>query len=160
MGTFSVRFALRHPRHPQQQLELEGLVGTGALFTQVPADALARIGIEPAGTRAVHYADGTRDVVPVAKADTAINGVETATLVLCGRPGSLVLLGATTLETLGLGVDPIHKKLIPIEAPMAAAQAVSGVPAQVAARARTRIIAQEGRWGRGPPRGEDSFTAR
>jgi len=49
--------------------------------------------------------------------------VETATVVLCGRPGSLVLVGATTLETLGLGVDRIHKKLIPIEAPMAAARA-------------------------------------
>jgi predicted aspartyl protease len=63
-------------------------------------------------------------VVPVAKADIAIDGVETATLVLCGRPGSLVLLGATTPETLGLGADPIHKRLVkrlvPIEALMAA----------------------------------------
>jgi len=123
MGTFSVRFTVRHPVHPDRQLELEGLVDTGALFTQIPAEFLARIGIEPAGTRAVHYADSTRDVVPIGKADIAINGVETATVVLCGRPGSLVLVGATTLETLGLGVDRIHKKLIPIEAPMAAARA-------------------------------------
>ena len=122
MGTFSVRLTVRHPVHPHQQLELEGLVDTGAVFTQIPADVLARIGIEPADTRAVHYADGTRDVVPVAKADIAINGVETATVVLCGRHGSLVLVGATTLETLGLGVDSIHKKLIPIEASMAAAR--------------------------------------
>ena len=80
---------------------------------------LAAIGIEPSGSRVVHYADGTRDVVPVAKADIAIDGVETATSILCGRAGSLVLVGATTLETLGLGVDPVHKKLVPIEAPMA-----------------------------------------
>ena len=120
MGTFSIRFVVRHPVHAQQQLELEGLVDTGALFTQIPADLLSRIGITPSGTRAVHYADGTRDVVPVAKADIAIDGVETATLVLCGKSGSLVLVGATTLETLGLGVDPIHKKLVPVEAPMAA----------------------------------------
>ena len=40
-------------------------------------------------------------------------------MVLCGKPNSLILIGATTLETLGLGVDPIHKRLIPIEAPMA-----------------------------------------
>jgi clan AA aspartic protease len=120
MGTFSVRFVVRHPMHANQQLELEGLVDTGALFSQIPADVLSRIGVIPSGTRAVHYADGTRDVVPVAKADIAIEGVETATVVLCGRAGSLILVGATTLETLGLGVDPIHKKLIPIEAPMAA----------------------------------------
>jgi len=122
MGTFSVGFTVRHPARPHQQLELDGLVDTSALFTQIPAEVLARIGIEPAGSRAVHYADGTRDTVPVAKADIAINGVETATVVLCGRSGSLMLVGATTLETLGFGVDSVHKKLIPIEAPMAAAR--------------------------------------
>ena len=120
MGTFVVRFTGRHPVYPDQQLDLEGPGDTGALFSQIPADRLAQIGILPSGTRAVHYADGTRDVVPVAKADIAIDGVETATVVLCGRPGSLVLVGAATLETLGLGVDPVHKKLTPIEAPMAA----------------------------------------
>jgi clan AA aspartic protease len=119
MGTFTVKFVIRHPVRADQQLELEGLVDTGAMFTQVPSDLVAQIGIVPSGTRAVHYADGTKDVVPVAKADIAIDGVETATIVLCGKPGSLVLLGATTLETLGLGVDPLHKRLIPIEAPMA-----------------------------------------
>lgn len=119
MGTFTIKFTVIHPLQTDRRLELEGLVDTGALFTQIPSDILAQIGIAPSGSRAVHDADGTRDVVPVAKADVAINGVETATMILCGRPRSLVLLGATTLETLGLGIDPIHKKLIPIEAPMA-----------------------------------------
>lgn len=96
MGTFSVRLTVRHPVHAHQQLELEGLVGTGALFTQIPVDVLARVGITPSGTRAVHYADGTRDVVRAAKADIAIDGVETATVVLGGKPGSLVLVGAAT----------------------------------------------------------------
>lgn len=109
MDTFTVKFTVSHPLSPGQRLELEGFVDTGALFTQILADALSQIGIAPSGSRAVHDADGTRDVVPVAKAAVAIDGVETATMILCGRPRSLVLLGATTLETLGLGVDPIHK---------------------------------------------------
>jgi len=37
---------------------------------------------------------------------------------------------ATTLETLGLGVDPVHKKLIPIEAPMAGATPAGLSPAE------------------------------
>jgi len=49
----------------------------------------------------VDYADGRPAVVPVAKADI----VNVNTL----REG----------ETLGLRVDPVHKKLVPIEAPMA-----------------------------------------
>ena len=118
MGTFSVKFVLKHPVRSDQQLELEGLVDTGALFTQAPANLVAQIGLVASGARAMHYADGTKDVVPVTKADIAINGVETATMVLCGKPNSLILLGAVTLETLGLGVDPVHKRLIPIGAPM------------------------------------------
>lgn len=105
-------------------MELEGLVDTGALFTQIPDEILARIGITSSGSRSVHYADGTGAVVPVAKADISIHGVETATMILCSGPRSLVLLGATTLETLGFGVDPIHKTLIPIDAPMAATASV------------------------------------
>ena len=120
MGTFAVRFVVGHPLEPERRVELEGLVDTGALFTQIPEPILARLGIVPSGYRSVHYADGTGAVVPVAKAEITIHGIETATMVLCGRPRSLVLLGATTLETLGFGVDPIHKTLIPIDAPMAA----------------------------------------
>jgi clan AA aspartic protease len=128
MGTCSARFSVRHPVHAGQELQLDRLVDTGALFSQIPADVLARIGVTPSGTRAVHDADGTRDVVPVAKVDIAVEGVETATMVLCGRPGALVLLGATALETLGLVVDPTHKKLIPIDAPMAGAVLTGRAP--------------------------------
>jgi hypothetical protein len=53
MGTFSVRFTVRHPVQAHRQLDLEGLVGTGALFTQISAEVLAQIGIEAAATRAV-----------------------------------------------------------------------------------------------------------
>ena len=121
MGTFAVKFVVSHPLQPERRVELEGLVDTGALFTQIPEQILAHIGITPSGYRSVHYADGTGAVVPVAKADISIHGVETATMILCGRARSLVLLGATTLETLGFGVDPIHKTLIPIDAPMTSA---------------------------------------
>ena len=120
MGTFAVKFVVSHPLLPERRVELEGLVDTGALLTQIPEEVLARIGITPSGYRSVHYADGTGAVVPVAKADISVHSVETATMILCGGSQSLVLLGATTLETLGFGVDPIHKTLIPIDAPMAA----------------------------------------
>jgi len=120
MGTFAVKVVLRNPLEPARRVELEGLVDTGARFTQLPEAIVAELGIVPSGYRAVHYADGTRAVVPVAEARITIQGVETATMVLCGGPRSLVLLGATTLESLGFGVDPIHKALIPIDAPMAA----------------------------------------
>src|SRR5262245_35892155 len=106
MGMFSVKFVLSHPLQPDRRIELEGLVDTGALFTQIPEHILSRIGIMPSSHRSVHYADGTGATVPVAKADITVQGVETAAMILCGSARSLVLLGVTTLETLGFGVDP------------------------------------------------------
>src|SRR2546426_6654018 len=47
MGTFAVKFVASHPLMPERRLELEGLVDTGALFTQIPEETLAGIGITP-----------------------------------------------------------------------------------------------------------------
>jgi clan AA aspartic protease len=140
MGTFAVKFVVSHPLQPERRVEVEGLVDTGALFTQVPQAVLASIGITPSGYRSVHYADGTGAVVPVAKADISLHGVETATMVLCGRPTSRVLLGAATLETLGFGVDPIHKTLIPIDSPMASERSGSDFHFSTLRRAKCREV--------------------
>jgi hypothetical protein len=71
MGTFAVKFVVSHPLVPGHRVELEGLVDTGALFTQIPEETLACIGITPSGFRSVHYADGAGAVVPVARCDDA-----------------------------------------------------------------------------------------
>ena len=89
MGTFAVKFVVSHPLQPERQVALEGLVDSGALFTQIPEQILAKIGITPSGNRAVYYADGTGAVVPVAKADISIHDIGTATMILCDRPKSL-----------------------------------------------------------------------
>jgi hypothetical protein len=39
---------------------------------QVPADVMARIGVAPSGTRAVHMRVEKKNVVPIAKADVVI----------------------------------------------------------------------------------------
>ena len=57
MGTFAIKFVVSHPLQPERRVELEGLVDTGALFTQIPEEILARIGVSPSGYRSVHYAD-------------------------------------------------------------------------------------------------------
>ena len=47
MGTFAVKFVVSHPLQPERRVELEGLVDSGALFTQIPEQILAEIGITP-----------------------------------------------------------------------------------------------------------------
>lgn len=119
MGTFHVKFTVRNPNDRTRQLELEGLVDTGAYLSQIPRRLLEQIGLAPFGTRRVQYADGRIVNKPVASAEILIGGELTPTLVLCGAEEDLILLGALTLEGLSLGVDPVRKTLIPVTFPQA-----------------------------------------
>lgn len=119
MGTFHVKFTIRNPAQPQRSLQLEGLVDTGAHFTQVPRALLEQIGVSPFGVRQVQYVNGPVATKPVASVEVLIDQEVTPAVVLCGEPADLILLGATTLENLNLGVDPVHKILTPLIAPQA-----------------------------------------
>jgi clan AA aspartic protease len=119
MGSFHVKFTIRNPGDLTRSLELEGLVETGAHYTQVPQSLLEQIGVSPFGTRRVQYADGSVVSKPVASAEILIENELTPTVVLCGAPADLILIGALTLEGLNLGVDPVRKTLIPLTAPQA-----------------------------------------
>ncbi|MGH7206073.1 MAG: hypothetical protein ACREI2_07685 [Nitrospiraceae bacterium] len=119
MGTFHVKFTIPNPADPRRAIELEGLVDTGAYISQIPGVLLEQIGIAPFGTRRVQYADGTVASKPVAAAEVLIGSDITPTIVLCGDPESLILIGALTLEGLSVGVDPVHKTLIPLIFPQA-----------------------------------------
>ncbi|MGH7230026.1 MAG: retroviral-like aspartic protease family protein [Nitrospiraceae bacterium] len=112
-----MKFIIRNPADRDRFLELEGLVDTGAHFSQVPQALLEEIGIRPFGTRRVQYADGAVVSKQVASAEIIINDDVTPTVVLCGNPTDLILIGAFTLEGLNLGVDPVRKILIPLTAP-------------------------------------------
>jgi clan AA aspartic protease len=117
MGTSHVKFTIRNPANPERSLHLEGLVDTGAHFTQVPVTLLDGIGVAPFGTRRVQYADGTIVSKPVASAEVLIDGEITPTVILCGAATDLILIGPLTLDGLNLGVDPVRKALVPLTAP-------------------------------------------
>ena len=119
MGTFHVKFTIRNPQQRDRFVVLEGLVDTGAHFTQVPRPTLEQIGIVSFGARRVQYADGSVVSKPVASAEVLIDQEVTPIVVLCGEPQDLILIGALTLEGLNLGVDPVRKTLVPLIAPQA-----------------------------------------
>ena len=114
-----MKFTVRHPSDRDRQLQLEGLVDTGAYLSQIPGRLLEQIGIAPFGTRRVQYADGTVVSKSVASAEILIGADVTPTIVLCGAEQDLILIGAHTLEGLSLGVGPVRKTLIPLILPQA-----------------------------------------
>ena len=94
--------------------DLEALVDTGSTYTWIPSAVLNRLGIEATERRLFDTADGCVIERELAEIPVRLEGRVYFSLVVFGNPGTIPLLGATTLENFGLGVDPVRKRLIPV----------------------------------------------
>lgn len=112
MGTFSVPALLANPAHPEQQLTLDLLVDTGATWTVLPAEVVARLGLETRGDRTVALASGDRVTYGAGQVTIQLDGEQLVTIFLAGPEGCLPLLGAVTLEEFGLAPDSVRQVLV------------------------------------------------
>ena len=128
VGRFSVKITVGNPLDPAKSATVECLVDTGAAYSRLPSDLLDSLGITHFDERPAIFADGRRSLCRVGRAEFIYHARQTPALVVLGEPGAPALLGAMTLECLGLGVDPIGNRLIPIEIPMAALPAATASP--------------------------------
>ena len=113
MSNFSVRFQVRNLAGTRSQ-DVEAMVDTGSVFTTLPGDLLDRLGVSRARRERFQVATGAVVENDVGDAIVRIDGKESVSPVIFGGPGEPALLGAVTLETLLLGVDPHNERLIPI----------------------------------------------
>lgn len=95
-------------------MTLDLLVDTGATLSLIPPEVARVLGVEPFETRPVRTADGRRLDLPLAEVRFTIDGRSLTTPCLIGAPGALPLLGAVTLEALGLAPDPVQRVLVPV----------------------------------------------
>lgn len=116
MGMFQVRVQVANPAQPELSFEDDFWVDTGALYSFVPEDRLAAIGLIPLHSRELVLADGRHERRPFGEAKLTVTDIgETMTCpVVFAPPGSLYLLGATALETFGVDADPVAQRLKPI----------------------------------------------
>ena len=112
MGLFYVRGSLTGPTGLREETEL--LVDTGATLLLVPRQMADRLELKPTRSQRVMIAGGQHEVWPIAEVRFALNGTETTTPCFIAPDGP-PLLGAVALESLFLGVDPVAKRLIPVE---------------------------------------------
>jgi predicted aspartyl protease len=113
MGTFVHPITIIGPSGERRTVE--ALVDTGSTFTSIPSDMLAELGIEPRREVRLRLADGTAHTQQLGRALVQLDGLEEITFVVFGEPASPPTIGAVTLETLLLGVDPIGQRLVPVE---------------------------------------------
>jgi len=123
MGMTSVRMEIANVarRHETETVEL--LVDSGAVYTVVPAPVLERLAIEVLAEEAFRLANGARIVRRKGALLFRYGEKIGAADVIFGEPGDAPLLGALTLEALGLTLDPIKRELRPTELLLLAAAA-------------------------------------
>ncbi len=115
MGNFNVPLQVASLAG-QEFVEVEALVDTGATYTSLPRDLLIGLGVDQEEDRMFELADNQIVEYPVGQARISLEGPEFVVPVVFAPEGTAPLLGATTLETFGLGVDPLGHKLVPVNA--------------------------------------------
>ena len=114
MGLTSQRLIVKGSRRARRKAKVDFLIDSGAVYSLVPATVLRKLGIEPHRTVAFSLADGTTITRRVGAAYFELQGEGAAPPVIFGEPGDEPLLGATTLESIGLVLDPFKRRLIPM----------------------------------------------
>ena len=104
-----------NPSDHSFRVELEFIVDTGAIYTVIPKSVAERLRLKETGRRKFKIANGDVVEYPVSEAYIIINGEGVTSVVAIADEKTLLLLGVTTLELLGLKVNPVTGKLTPLE---------------------------------------------
>jgi predicted aspartyl protease len=114
MGLTVLEIHVGNPAKHKITLPVEFLIDSGAIYSVVPAPILKKLGIKPTGEQTFRLADGSKITrkkgVAFFKYKDQTGGAD----VVFGEKGDHTLLGAFTLEALGLALDPLKRELKPL----------------------------------------------
>jgi clan AA aspartic protease len=111
VGITYVELEIANVAAPKKGEKLEFLVDSGAVYSVVPARVLRRLGIKPVDKQEFRLANGEKIVRRKGVALFRYNGRAGGADVIFGEKGDHTLLGAFTLEALGLSLDPLKREL-------------------------------------------------
>jgi len=115
MGYVRVRGIVANALNRRLKSELEFIVDTGAIYTVIPRNVAEKLRLKEVDRRRFKTASGEVVEYPVSEAYITIKGKGVTSLVALAGEKTPILLGVTTLELLGLQVDPVTGKLTPLE---------------------------------------------
>jgi aspartyl protease family protein len=113
MGTFTTKLRVWNPETPSRVEELEVIVDTGAAYSWVLRSRLEGLGVRAVRRMKFRTIEGhtiERELAPVFVATDGFTGGDN---VVVAEAGDMEVLGSHTLESLGVTVDPVGKKLVP-----------------------------------------------
>ena len=115
MGTFNVEIEVGDLSFNHFET-VEVLVDTGATYTMLPTTLLRSLGVTPVSVRNFVIANGQRIQRNIGQAAVQIGDEVLFDLVVFTDDGSPPVLGAFTLEAFSLAVDPVNRRLVPVDA--------------------------------------------
>ena len=114
MGLTSVLVTIKS-LDEKKKVSGEFLVDTGASFTVVPEEMAKKLSLKKDRVQRFSLADGSVMKRSLGFALVELDGQKSPSPVVIGEKGDSPLLGALTLEGMGLLVDPFSRKLRPMK---------------------------------------------
>ena len=114
MGITLLPVTVSNPAARHRSATVECIVDSGAIFALLPGRFLRRLGIRADRTEEFTLADGSHVRRRLGDALFAVGGQRGASPVIFGEPGDATVMGAVTLEALGLMLDPLRRELKPL----------------------------------------------
>src|SRR5438067_11325964 len=113
MGTFTTKVKVSNPERPAEAEEVDVFVDTGAAFSWISRSRLERLGLTSTRSMRFRTIDGRMLERDMTEVRIASNGYSAPDLVVMAETGEMEVIGAHSIEGLGLAADPAQHKLVP-----------------------------------------------
>ena len=114
MATFTVKLKVWNPVDPSRFAEIDAWADTGAAYSWTSKARLEPLGVQKVRRLQFRTIEGQTVERDLAAVFLSADGYTGGDNVVVAESGDLEVLGAHSLESLGLAFDPVHKKLIPL----------------------------------------------
>lgn len=111
MGITLLKVKVVNPADHARSAAVDCIVDSGAVFAIIPATILGQLGIRSDRREEFTLADGSHAIRELGDALFEIDGRRGASPVIFGEKDDATVLGAVTLETVGLMLDPLKREL-------------------------------------------------
>ncbi|MBI2345783.1 MAG: aspartyl protease family protein [Deltaproteobacteria bacterium] len=106
-------------RGPKGHRSVQFLADSGAIYSVLPEPIWKKMGLKPLREVEFTLADGTVITRQVSECFFEVQGQGGTSPVILGHKDDAPLLGAVTLEVLGLMLNPLSRELLPMRMMMA-----------------------------------------
>lgn len=114
MALTYVKIKIINPANEKNSQAIQMMVDSGALYSVAPGSTLKKLGIRARSKKVFTLANGEAIERLIGDAVFEYLGERGASPVIFGESGDSQLLGAVTLEALGLMLDPLKREIRPL----------------------------------------------